>query len=710
MSYEKIDVCFGIYVFAIGCFCNRDGFGVVYESDGSTAISGATISLHKDLYVDSTDTTDGSGNYSFTVEEGLYILRAVKSGKEITTVHIYIVDGQTLTKNMTMADSTASLTVTFTESDGSTAIGSATINLIKNNTLYGTGTTNGSGVVTITDLPSGPFVIVSEHSSYQSVVQGITLTANETKSVSCAAPSASPATVNSTVTATNPSYTPIVNVYLDNILIRTIETSGTSPTWTGSITGLPVEVLTFVGRSTGFRLNYWNAAVNAGGTHGLTLTLVSGAATVTGNIFHDTSGAAQEGAFIQFLSGTIPLTTTVTDSDGYYFINDLVEGSQYYMRVFHPTYEGISSFVDLAIGRTTPRSLVLKVEPSTISGTVKDVSGDAIAGASVKAFSQSALRFSVFTDENGAFSVESLSPGIYTLTADAQSYQTSHTTVTTTTGSESTTAFTLAASPGTVVGRVTRTVGGANIRNAIVTIFDGDRVLGTGLTNASGIYTIRNLPAGTFTVFVREESFQSSSTTTTVTAGQTTTGVDFSLDASPNTITGQVLNAISNAVLESFTVTLFIGDIPVYTTSTDPDGNYKFVGIAPGTYKVQAEGQDYVPSEQHDLSISGGGGTTTQNITNYSQDLNPTTITGDVIVNRFLLQADRIHKITSTASQSAKVANYRIYRNGVLIATVSSATRSYEDHNRDSRLKDVYTVKTVNTDGSESSGVSVTLT
>ena len=110
--------CISLFILAwivpMVAFATGTVSGVVYESDGSTAISGATISLHKDLYVDSTDTTDGSGNYSFTVEEGLYILRAVKSGKEITTVHIYIVDGQTLSKNMTMADSTASLTVTLT--------------------------------------------------------------------------------------------------------------------------------------------------------------------------------------------------------------------------------------------------------------------------------------------------------------------------------------------------------------------------------------------------------------------------------------------------------------------------------------------------------------------------------------------------------------------------------------------------------------------
>lgn len=698
-------------ILPLGLFATGTVSGVVYESDGSTAISGATISLHKDLYVDSTDTTDGSGNYSFTVEEGLYILRAVKSGKEITTVHVYIVDGQTLTKNMTMADSTASLTVTLTESDGSTAIGSATINLIKNNTLYGTATTNGSGVATITDLPAGSFTIVSQHSSYQAVVQGISLTANQTKSVSCSVSSGSPATVNATVTATSPSYTPIVNVYLGSVLIRTAETSGTSPTWTASLTGLPVEQLTFVGRSTGFRMNWWNATTNAGGTHAVTLTMIASAATLTGSVFHNTSGAAQEGALITVSTGDIVFVSTVTDSDGFYIINDLLAGSQYIMDVIHPDYESISTNAVLAIGRITPRNITLLVEPSTISGTVSDTSDNAIAGANVRGYSGSALRFSTFTDENGAFSAPSLSPETYVVTAFAADYQTSQTTVTTTTGETSTTTFTLAASPGTVVGRVTRTVGGSSIRNALVTIYDeNNKLVGSAGTNATGIYTIRNLAAGTYTVFVREENFQSSSTTTTVTAGQTTTGVDFSLDASPNTVTGQVLNAISNAVLESFTVTLFIGNVPVYTTSTDPDGNYKFVGIAPGTYKVQAQGQDYVPSEQHDLSISGGGGTTTQNITNYSQDLNPTTITGDVIVNRFLLQADRIHKITWTPSQSTKVANYRIYRNDVLIATVSSETRSYEDHNRDSKLKDVYTVKTVNTDGSESSGVSVTLT
>ena len=79
-------------------------------------------------------------------------------------------------------------------------------------------------------------------------------------------------------------------------------------------------------------------------------------------------------------------------------------------------------------------------------------------------------------------------------------------------------------------------------------------------------------------------------------------------------------------------------------------------------------------------------------------------------MNAFLLQADRIHHLQWVAALGGNIANYRIYRNGTLVATVSSnGSLQYDDHNRSSKVQDNYAVTAVNTSGNESASVSIAL-
>ena len=88
----------------------------------------------------------------------------------------------------------------------------------------------------------------------------------------------------------------------------------------------------------------------------------------------------------------------------------------------------------------------------------------------------------------------------------------------------------------------------------------------------------------------------------------------------------------------------------------------------------------------------------------------PRNLTGQVIVNVFLLQADRIHHLQWSAAIGGNIANYRVYRNGTFLATVSpNDPLEYDDHNRNRKVPDNYMVTAVNTSGNESSAVSLSL-
>ena len=91
--------------------------------------------------------------------------------------------------------------------------------------------------------------------------------------------------------------------------------------------------------------------------------------------------------------------------------------------------------------------------------------------------------------------------------------------------------------------------------------------------------------------------------------------------------------------------------------------------------------------------------------------LPPSYFVGQVVLNRFLTQTDRVHQMSWGASTDDTVVSYTLSRNSVVLSTRSagSSTYSYEDHNRSQSVSDTYTVVSVNGDELDSVELSVTL-
>lgn len=77
--------------------------------------------------------------------------------------------------------------------------------------------------------------------------------------------------------------------------------------------------------------------------------------------------------------------------------------------------------------------------------------------------------------------------------------------------------------------------------------------------------------------------------------------------------------------------------------------------------------------------------------------------------NNFGFQYELYNQLTWAASSSSQVTGYYIYRDEVKIATVSSATLSYQDHNRPAGTSCVYWLVAFDSDGNVSSPVTVTV-
>lgn len=89
----------------------------------------------------------------------------------------------------------------------------------------------------------------------------------------------------------------------------------------------------------------------------------------------------------------------------------------------------------------------------------------------------------------------------------------------------------------------------------------------------------------------------------------------------------------------------------------------------------------------------------------YIATFSPTSLRGQEIYNRFVLQTDIVHRLTWEASNTPNVVAYSIMRNGVQIATVRGL--SYDDHNRSPNERDYYEVRAISINGDQSNPVSI---
>jgi len=221
--------------------------------------------------------------------------------------------------------------------------------------------------------------------------------------------------------------------------------------------------------------------------------------------------------------------------------------------------------------------------PGAITGQVADAEdGSAISGAQVSDGTRTVL-----SDAAGMYTIDDVSPGSYQVTASKEGYQTSSLTVTVLSGitALANLSLTQVIVPGSITGSVTDAEDGSPIAGAAVT--DGTR---TATTDASGKYTIANVPAGSYEVTASKEGYHSSSLTVTVLSGSSAVAnLSLTQVIVPGSITGSVVDAEDGSPV----VGAIVSD-GIRTTTTDATGKYAIANVPPGTYQVTTSKEGYV--------------------------------------------------------------------------------------------------------------------
>lgn len=234
----------------------------------------------------------------------------------------------------------------------------------------------------------------------------------------------------------------------------------------------------------------------------------------------------------------------------------------------------------------------------TITGKVSNTSGAPLAGAAVTTGSISAT-----TLADGSYTLSNVPAGTATVSASLSGYQGASTSVNVTSGATATAATLQLApnSPGNVTGTVVNS-GGSPI--------SGAKITGAGqstTTDASGNYSLNNLPSGSVTLTASASGFANGTATVTVAAGTTTTAPAITLTSNSGAVTGTVKNSSGTAIVGA-SVSYGGG-----TTTTNTSGVYTLSNVPVGTIQLAVSASGYA-SQTQNVTITGGT-TTTANFT-----------------------------------------------------------------------------------------------
>jgi protocatechuate 3,4-dioxygenase beta subunit len=379
--------------------------------------------------------------------------------------------------------------------------------------------TDSAGKYTIDNVPPGSYQVVADKEGYESSSLMVTVL-EETTTV--ADFSLSQIIVLGSITGT------VTDTEDGSPVAGATVTDGTRTTTTDAtgeynIANMPPGTYQVTASKSGYESSSLTVTVSAEITAvaNLSLTRIIVAGAITGTVNDAEDGSPVAGATV-----SDGIRTTTTDSTGKYTIADVPPGT-YQVTASKSGYESSSLTVTVSEENSAVANLSLNkiVILGTIAGTVTDTEdGSPIVGAKVTDGTRTTT-----TDSTGKYTIANVPPGTYQVTASKAGYHSSSLTVTVLSGGTAVANFSLneVIVPGSITGSVIDAEDGSPIVGA--TVSDGTR---TTITDATGEYTIANVPPGTYQVTTSKEGYVSGTLTATLVSGGTSV-MNFYLNPKP---------------------------------------------------------------------------------------------------------------------------------------------------------------------------------
>jgi hypothetical protein len=275
--------------------------------------------------------------------------------------------------------------------------------------------------------------------------------------------------------------------------------------------------------------------------------------------------------------------STDTDATGHYVFSPLPAGTYTILASFASEAPASQSVI---LADTTPVSVDITLGvPHQLTGAVLDADTQApVVGAIVAADGDTSAAGLVITDVNGLFVISNLAAGTHEASVQAAGYATTHQEVTL---ADSTTHITIDTPlAGEVWGTVSvpgKVVGGIPVR-----LISPTGLFWSTVTSQTGRYTFTGVLTGDYSVAIGSSNGLSLDRTNfSLTDQQRSLQVDLGIDLS--TISGQTLAADGTAPVADILVSLVLGNQVVDTTTSDAQGQYRFVTVQAGTFTILAQ-------------------------------------------------------------------------------------------------------------------------
>jgi Carboxypeptidase regulatory-like domain len=327
----------------------------------------------------------------------------------------------------------------------------------------------------------------------------------------------------------------------------------------------------------------------------------------------DSQGEPLQGVSIQTLTASGPDGETLTGPGGEFILDGLSPGAPVTLRASH---KGYAPRTLPGIIAPSPGPLTIVLRPSLrIAGRVVDESGEPVAGAAILVSEESpgtALTAGTQSDVQGRFALEDLKPGKVRLAAFSTGFLRTVLDALTLQPGEAVEDLEVVLRRGaTIEGRVLAP-DGSPAPGAKVTLEVKDRGSAFGMagqpeavTDEEGQYRLDGVPEGAHTVTARKDG--SLPTRKDIEARAGANRLDLRLEGGSE-VSGWIVSAEgpvhrANVFLMPVEARPGTGS---FTSTSEPDGAFRFEAVADGRYRLSVEKQGYATvSPPEDVRIAG---------------------------------------------------------------------------------------------------------
>jgi len=303
---------------------------------------------------------------------------------------------------------------------------------------------------------------------------------------------------------------------------------------------------------------------------------------------------------------------TLSSPNGSFNLTGIPTGT-YIAVVFAQYYSATSEVVSVTANVTTHRALPFKLAMSTgrITGYIFDGTVP-VPGARVS-INIDTIEHTVLSGDIGSFEIPGIPAGNYTVRVSKDGYlDAEKVNVTVENGFDTENVnITLVGKPSKISGSVAaKTTGGSVLLYGALV-----EALGTGrnaTTGTQGLYSITDVPVGTWTIKASAPGYDDNETTVVVVSRGSDITRNILLTPKPGQLMGTVRDANTYDVLEGYRVAIS-GPLQRETYTNDL-GQYVFAGLTPGNYTLTVTGSltetTHSPYIKYDIEVDPEGVTT----------------------------------------------------------------------------------------------------